>query len=187
MASFEDLFPEYGSRGRGEGLGAVAEVVEVAGTGFLLGALEQRYGEEKTTLFMDDELGADGKPIKDADGNNKKKSGTGVPMSAFFGGLGLLAAVAVPRLTMGHRKHVLNISTGLLTAYTYRKGIEKGQAWLDSAQPAGTPKQAAPMPPFAQSATAVAEIANVKGEDDFAGNVESFDREAARIRAARGR
>lgn len=185
--AFEDMFPEYGSRGRSEGLGAVAEVLEVAGTGFVLGALEQRYGEEKTTLFMDDQVDAAGNPMpKDANGKVPKQSGTGIPMSAVGGVLGLAATVLVPRLSMSTRRHVLNVSTGLLTAWTYRKGIEKGQAWLESAQPEGTTlTKQHPVPPFGQSAASVAEIANVKGEDDFEGNVASFDREAERIMAQR--
>ena len=97
------------------------------------------------------------------------------------------ATVAVPKLSMSTRKHLLNVSTGLLTAWSYRKGIEKGQAWLDSAQPPGSTKLAPPVPPFGRSDAAVAEIANVKGEDDFDQNVANFEREASRIAAARGR
>lgn len=185
--AFEDLFPEYRASGRSEGMGAIAEVLEVGGTGFLLGLLEQRYGEQKTTLFMSDQVDAAGNPIKDAKGNVQKQSGTGVPMSAAFGVLGLAATVMVPRLSMRARKHMLNISTGLLTAWGYRKGIEKGQAWLDSVQPPGTAKLAAPVPPFGQSAAAMAEQANVQGEE--INNLESLDREMERIarqRAANG-
>jgi hypothetical protein len=187
MASFEDMFPEYRSGGKSAGLGAVAEVLEVAGTGLVLGAVEQRYGEEKTTLFMTDQVDSAGNPVKDANGKVQKVSGTGVPMSAAGAVLGLAATVFVPRLSMNTRKHILNVSTGLATAWSYRKGIEMGQKWLDSAQPAGTPKQAKPLPPFGQNPAAVAELANVQGEE--LNNISSLNQEAERIlrqRAANG-
>jgi len=155
----------------------VEETVEVSLAAGAIGALEQRYGESKTTLFMTNQIDASGNPIKDADGNTLKKSGTGLPMSAAGAILGGMAAAFVP-MTPVWRRRALNVSTGLAAAYTYRKGIEMGQKWLDNANkvPDGS-KTVAPEPPFMQSSQKIA------GEDG--GSVVSLVEEAQQIMARR--
>jgi hypothetical protein len=173
----------------------IEQVLEVGLTTGAVGALEQRYGEQKTTLFMSDATDAAGNPQNDAQGNVIKKSGTGIPMSAAGAVLGIAATALLP-MTPGWRRRTLNIASGFLSAWSYRKGIEMGQKWLDSKQPPGTPAMDKPMPPYTQSAQAQAEIANVKGEDPAlpSGNVHSLvDRanailkEQLRVKAASGR
>src|SRR6188474_1723348 len=95
------------------------EVLEVSAAAALFGTLEQRYGEQKTTLFMKDDPDAG----KDADGNPIKKSGTGLPMSAAVALGGMVASALIP-MTPGWRRRVLNASTGAGAAFAYRKGLE---------------------------------------------------------------
>jgi hypothetical protein len=167
-----------------EALAGVAQVIEIGLVTGLVGALEQRYGEEKTTLFMSDQTDNSGAPIKDDKGNTLKKSGTGMPASA-AGAIGFAFLAAILPLKLWQRHTLLNVASGSAAAWSYRKGIEVGQRWLDSKQPGDTkPKTEAPEPPFAQSAFAKSEIANVKGEMGE-GNVYSLVDEANKILAAR--
>ncbi len=147
----------------GQAVAGLVEAAEVAAGAGLIGAVEQRFGEKKTTWFMTPETDASGQPTKDADGNINYKTGTGIPMSAGLAVLGLAAASFLP-MSPNLRRHAFNISTGLGAAFAYRKGLEVGQKWLDSKQPAGTPSLGSPQPPYGQSASAMAEQANVKGE-----------------------
>lgn len=155
-------------------IAAGEELLEVGGAAFAMGALEQRYGETKTTLFMKDQTDAAGNPLKDDKGNTLKKSGTGIPMSA-VGAVGGVAIAAFVPMTPSWRRRTLNIATGLGAAWGYRKGIEVGQKWLDSANkvPEGS-ETTAPKPPFEHSTQT---IAGEMGES----NVVSLIQEAQNI------
>ncbi len=156
----------------------VVEVVEVAGAAAAFGALEQRYGEEKTTLFMQDDPDAG----KDADGNPIKKSGTGLPISAAVA-IGGLAAAALAPMSPNLRRHILNVSTGAAGAFAYRKGIELGQMWLDKANKTETPG-ANPQPPFDKSSETIAGEFGEGRFDNISNLVEDGNRIVAQRRAA---
>ena len=152
-------------------MAGVEEAVEVSAAAALVGTLEQRYGEQKTTLFMSDDTAAG----KDADGNQIKKSGTGIPMSAAVGVGGLVVAALVP-MTPSWRRRVLNISTGASAAFAYRKGIEWGQKWLDSANKVDPATPGAnPRPPFDKSSETIA------GEMGTRSNVADLVAESQRL------
>lgn len=141
-------------------IAAGEELAEVGLSAFAIGALEQRYGEQKTTLFMKDQVDASGAVVTttDKDGKtvNVKQSGTGVPMSA-IGAVGGLAIAGLVPMTDSWRRRTLNIATGLGAAWGYRKGIEVGQKWLDKANKvpdaSKTPYQG---PPFEHSSQTIA-------------------------------
>lgn len=166
-------------------IAGVEETLEVAAAAGAIGALEQRYGETKTTLFMTDMTDASGKVVteKNAAGDdvNVKKSGTGIPMSAAGAVVGLTVAALVP-MTPGWRRRVLNVATGLGAAWSYRKGIEMGQKWKDSANKVPeSSRTATPEPPFMQNAAQAA--AAVKGEMSEGGSVVTLVEEANRLLA----
>lgn len=169
-------------------MAGAAEVLEVGGAAALVGALEQRYGEQKMTLFMTAQTDAAGNVLKDAQGNTQYKSGTGLPVSAAVA-IGAIAASALLPMSATMRRHVLNIGAGFGAGWGYRFGIAKGQAMLDKASGAAAASPR-PEPPYAQSASALAELTNVKGELSPGSNVHSIvDQGNAllRQRAAMGR
>lgn len=156
-------------------IAGVEELVETSAAAALFGTLEQRYGEQKTTLFMADDPDAG----KDADGNAIKKSGTGLPISAAVAIAGVATAALVP-MTAPWRRRVLNVSTGAAAAFSYRKGIEWGQKWLDSANKVDPKTPGAnPQPPFDKSSETIA------GEVSSRDNVENLVAHANRIIAER--
>jgi hypothetical protein len=143
-------------------MAGAAQVLEVGVGAAAVGYAEQRYGEQKTTLFMTAQTNADGSVVKDAQGNTQYKSGTGVPLSAAVA-IGTVAAAALVPMSPTLRRHILSLGSGFGAGWAFRFGIAKGQAALDKASGAAA-SSPAPQPPYAQSAAAMAEQAKVKGD-----------------------